>query len=161
MAVCSEIDGWVFECFDLDTPATEFGKLEPIVNLWRSKFEGAKVPSWASFDFYDFKGWHGKVTKASIISYDPYDWQYDIFGTEFVELYGKDWTNKKGSDAESIHVDYDASVEFYKMACEKCLITRASGKVPWYGLRHKHIEIVELPLSNDGTTVTDIIEFIL
>lgn len=160
MTVYKEINDWVYEYFELDTPASEFGDFEPIVNKWNSKRQNSGLPSWSDFDFYDFRGWHGKVNKYSI-SYNPFNFRVDLFGSEFVELFGKDWTGKTGRDLLHDNINNDFEMEFNEFFCTHSLIARMSGPLPWEGRSHRHCSIIEIPLSQDQKTVTHTIEIML
>ncbi|PHS11796.1 MAG: hypothetical protein COA86_19010, partial [Kangiella sp.] len=143
-----------------DTPATEFPGFEGVINLWNAKRNNGKLPAWSNFDFFDFRGWHGKINKNTI-SYDPFEYHIDLFGTDFVELVGEEWTGMSGSEITEAHEDSDLDMKFYEMTCTNAYISRVSGPLPWEGRGFKNTLVIELPLSDDGKTVTHTIKITL
>ncbi len=160
MALWKKIDGWSYEYFELDTPAIEFDKFEPIVDMWNSNRNGTDIPSWSTFDFYDFVGWHGKICKNTYLS-NPFDYRIDLFGTDFVDLVGREMTGMMGSDLVNTGEEDDIDFEFYKWVYENACISRVRGNIPIEGREHRLADILDLPLSNNGISVTHSIEVLL
>ena len=46
---------------DIEIALLVVGVFETLVALWRVKRGDREMPSWADFDFFDFKGWHGVI----------------------------------------------------------------------------------------------------
>lgn len=76
---------------DHNTPPEQFGVFESLVALWRVKRNDRRMPSWADFDFYDFKGWHGWIAVEEIIT-DPFNLRCRLWGTELTKVLGSDNT---------------------------------------------------------------------
>ena len=160
MAIWKKVDGWVYEYFELDTPASEFDGFEPIINLWNSKRTGTNIPSWSDFDFYDFKGWHGKVCKNTY-QFNPFDYKVELFGVDFVELVGRDMTNMMGSELVNLGEEVALEMEYYEWICKNVYISRTHGTLFYEGREHKRANFLDLPLSDNGKTVTHSVEFML
>ena len=160
MAFWKSFDGWNYEYFSSDiSPATLEG-FEDILTLWHKKRGTRRFPAWADFDFYDFKGWHGKINMATI-QYDPFSYVYQLFGTESTEKLGGEWTGKSSDEINS-NIDFpDEDMEFYEMACRSGYITRMSGSLPYVGASTRPAVFVEFPLSDNGETVTHTLEVTL
>jgi len=160
MAIWKEIDGWVYEYFELDTPAEKFDGFEPIVNLWNSKRSGNDIPSWSNFDFYDFVNWHGKVSKSTYL-YNPFDFKVDLFGIDFVELLGFDMTGYKCSELLKLDQENALDVEFYEWIYKNRYISRYYGSFSLEGHGPIKANIIDLPLSDDGKNITHSLEILL
>ncbi len=65
MTIWKEIEGWTFEYFDRDIAPAALPGFEDLVRLWQDRRGDRVVPSWSDFDFYDFKGWHGRLSVYS------------------------------------------------------------------------------------------------
>lgn len=159
MAIWKKFDGWVYEYFELDEPAENFGHFQSAYELWDSKREGRRLPSWADFDFFDFKGWHGKVNVAEI-SYDPFDFKFTLFGVDFVDLYKEDFTGKSSKYVERNNKFYDEEMAFLKMTAVEQKIARTAGVMPWNNSYYRKATLVDFPLSSDGEKVTHTLEFL-
>lgn len=159
MVFWKKSDGWTFEYFDLNTNSDEFDNFAPMVDLWNSKREGALLPAWSLFDFYDFKGWHGKICKSTVM-YNPYDFRIDLYGSVFRDLFGKEYTGSTSNELLASGDEDHYNMGFYQMVSEKALISRVTGTIPSDKSRPTKVKILELPLSNDGIDVSHTIEFI-
>ncbi len=73
MTIWKEFEGWTYEFFDRDIEPAALPGFEDLVRLWQDRRGDRAVPSWSDFDFYDFKGWHGRISVYEI-SYDPFDY---------------------------------------------------------------------------------------
>ena len=157
MAIWKQIKDWTYEYFDRDIEPAVLPGFEDLVRLWRDKRGDRIVPSWSDFDFYDFKGWHGRLGVQDI-SYDPFDYTYRLSGTEFDGVFGRTMTRMTGSVLVGMEVDDVGSMEFYEMACRQMLITRVSGPLNLKGREHIQVTFVEFPLSDDGLKATHTLE---
>ena len=160
MTLWKETDDWTYEYFDLDTPAAEFQKFESIVDLWNSKRQGVLLPKRSDFDFYDFKGWLGKINLTTV-SYDPFSYTYILFGTHSVDIFGAEHTGKTGAEVDATHGFPEEDTIFYEMTCTHKKISLVSGSFTHEGLGRSKAVFLELPLSEDGETVTHTIEIAL
>ncbi len=153
MTIWKEFEGWTYEYFDRDIEPAALPGFEDLVRLWQDKRGDRVVPSWSDFDFYDFKGWHGRIGVHDI-SYDPFDYNYRLSGTEIDRVFGRTMTGAKGSELAEMRVENALSMEFYEMTCRQMLITRISGPVNLKCRAHIHAIFVDFPLSDDGLSST-------
>lgn len=149
-------DGWTYEVYTPDTPSEEFGVCKEFKTLWDSKRRGESLPAWKDFDFWDFEPWWGWLAVEDIVSSDPYETVFRLWGTKQVELFSVELTNKPSS----------ASVGDVFLKAEPAIWTRThktknllmgSGTIDWLKDRHilRGMRLCELsvPLANDGEIV--------
>lgn len=160
MTIWKEFDGWTYEYFDRDIEPATLPGYEDLVRLWQGKRGDRAVPSWSDFDFYDFKGWHGRLGVQDI-SYDPFDYTYRLSGIEFDGVFGRTMTGATASVLAEMRVENPLSMEFYEMACRQMLITRVSGPLNLKGREHIQVTFVEFPLSDDGLRATHTVEALI
>ena len=160
MTIWKEHDQWKYETFDLDIEPDLFPGFEYVIELWLKKKGDRRLPSWADFDFRDFKGWHSHIAVTEN-RYDPYDYRYRLFGSSISELFEVNYTGKWRSsfedDDEAMAEDWD--LEFYEMTSRKMLISRVSGTLYWLKRSHVKLGFMEFPLSDNGDQVTHGLSF--
>lgn len=157
MTIWKEFEGWIYEYFDRDIEPAALPGYEDLVRLWQSKRGDRVVPSRSDFDFYDFKGWHGRLSVYDI-SYDPFDYTCRLSGTEVDVAYDQTLTGVTGSDLAEMRVEHPATMEFYEMTCRQMLISRQLGPLNFKGREHIQVTFVEFPLSDDGLRATQTLE---
>jgi len=157
MTIWKEFEGWIYEYFDRDIEPAALPGYEDLVRLWQSKRGDRVVPSWSDFDFYNFKGWHGRLSVYDI-SYDPFDYTWRLSGTEVDVAYDQTLTGVTGSDLAEMRVEHPATMEFYEMTCRQMLISRQLGSLNFKGREHIQVTFVEFPLSDDGLRATQTLE---
>lgn len=160
MAVWRKVHNWLYEMFERDVEPAMLPGCEDLVRLWRDKRGDRSVPAWSDFDFYDFKGWHGRITLADV-SYDPYDLRYRLVGTQVAERLGGDYTGKLYSEMVAEGMDPFDDFEFYEMTSRKMLVSRLSGDLRWAGQKYVTVTFVDFPLSDNGETTTHILSAML
>lgn len=160
MAIWRELDGWIYEYFDRDIDPAALPGFEDLVRLWQNKRGDRAVPAWSDFDFYDFKGWHGRISVYDI-SYDPFDYVSRLSGTVVDGVYNQTLTGTKGSEQTEMRADDPATMEFYEMTCGEMLISRASGTLEIKGRVQVQATFVEFPLSDDGIRATHALEALI
>ncbi len=160
MAIWKEFEGWTYEHFDRDVEPAALPGFEDLVRLWQDRRGDRVVPSWSDFDFYDFKGWHGRLSLYEI-SYDPFDYTCQLSGTEVDEVLGLTITGLKGTDLAEMRVEDLATMEFEEMTCRQMLIARISGPLNLKGREHIQATFVEFPLSDDGLKATHTLEALI
>ena len=160
MTIWKEIEGWTYEYFDRDIEPAALPGFEDLVRLWLDKRGDRAVPSWSDFDFYDFKGWHGRISVYDI-SYDPFDYTCRLSGTVVDGIYEQTMTGMTGSELEEMRVEDTAAMEFYEMTCRRMLISRTSGPLNYKGREHIQATFIELPLSDDGIRSTHALEALI
>ena len=157
MAIWKGFEGWTFEYFDRDIEPATLPGFEDLVQLWQDKRGDRVVPSWSDFDFYDFKGWHGRLGVYDI-SYDPFDYICRLSGTVVDGVFDRIMTGVTGSDLAEMEVNSSAYMEFNEMTCRQMLISRISGPLNLKGREHVEATFVEFPLSDDGLKATHTLE---
>ncbi len=157
MAIWMEFEGWTYEYFDRDIEPTALPGFEALVRLWQDKRGDRVVPTRSDFTFYDFDGWHDRISVYEI-SYDPFDYTCRLSGTLFDEVFGLKMTGMKGSELAKMRVEYPVTMEFYEMMCRQMLISRTSAPLNIKGREHIKATFVEFPLSDDGLKATHTLE---
>ncbi len=160
MAIWKEFEGWTYEYFDRDIEPAALPGFEDLVRLWQDKRGDRAVPTWSDFDFYDFKGWHGRLGVYDI-SYDPFDYICRLSGTVVDGVFDRTMTGVTGSDLAKIEVEDFASMEFNEMTCRQMLISRQMGSLNFKGREHLQVTFVEFPLSDDGLRATQTLEALI
>jgi hypothetical protein len=160
MAVWKEFEGWTYEYFDGDIDPADLPGFEDLVRLWQDKRGDRPAPSWSDFDFYDFTGWHGRLSVYDI-SYDPFDYTNRLSGAVVDELYDRAMTGVTASELEDLRVEHPAAMAFYEMTCRRMLISRQTGSLNFKGREHIQATFVELPLSDDGLRATHTLEALI
>jgi len=157
MTLWREADRWRYSYFEPEVDASQFPKFTNLIEIWQSKRNGRRVPAWKDFDFYDFKGWHGKLSVYDI-SYDPYGYTVRLSGVQIDEIYHRTMKGVTNIEMNDLAVHHEDADQFYEMACRKLYITNTIGPLNVRNLDYKEIEFFELPLSDDGIKATHTIE---
>ena len=154
MAVWRRGTNWTYEVFDRDTPAERFDVFESIARLWHTKRGDRDMPSWADFDFYDFKGWHGAIAVQEVVA-EPFDLRCRLWGSKLTDVFGSDNTGKLYSEYGTGYTENDR--EFLAMLCHSGSIGMSHGQLDWLQKGHKAAAFIDLPLSNDGSAVNHLL----
>ena len=157
MTIWKTFEGWTYEYLDRSIAPADMPGFEDLVQLWQDKRDGRPAPAWSDFDFYDFKGWHGRISVYDI-SYDPFGYTNRLSGTVIDGVYERTMTGMTGTDLEELRVEHPDSTEFYEMTCREMLISRQNGTLDFKGRENVQIIFVELPLSDDGQKATHTLE---
>ncbi len=160
MAIWKKFDGWTYEYFDRDIDPAALPGFEDLVRLWQDKRGERSVPAWSDFDFYDFKGWHGRICVYDI-SYDPFDYICRLSGTVVDGVYDQTMTGTKGSELTELRVVDFEDMEFFEINCRQMRISRSFGPLNFKGRQHIHATFLELPLSDDGLMATHTMEALI
>ncbi|MEQ9490078.1 MAG: hypothetical protein RIM72_13910 [Alphaproteobacteria bacterium] len=159
MTLWDKIQGFEFHHFE---PLENNPLLEPFASLvlvWRSKFDGKRVPKWSDFDFTDFRGWHSRIAIHDV-SYDPFSYRIRLSGEEYNQVIGM---NAKGLTMEqfkSIALEDELADEFYEKTCSEMLLAYTKG-INIIDRVHVDVEFLELPLSDNGIHATHTIEAVV
>ena len=160
MALIKEVldqAGWASQFFSIETPPSELGPASAIKTIWDKKRSGTEIPSWREFGYEDFTGYHGWVAVEDILSVDPYDSVFRLWGTNLVDVFNVDLTGKKASNYKDL-IYTETDFELWKEAVQLKAILISKGTMNWvesfhYLFNKKFIDIT-LPLSDDGMTIT-------
>ncbi len=154
MAVWKRVANWTYEVFDCNTPAERFGEFESFVGLWHAKRGDRELPSWADFDFYDFKGWHGAIAVQDVIS-EPFNLRCRLWGSKLTDILGSDNTGKLYSELGAGFTENDMA--YLTELCRSGSIGMSHGQLDWLQKGHKAAAFIDLPLSNDGSAVNHLL----
>ena len=151
MAVWRRANNWTYEVFERNATLEQFGVFESLAALWRAKRDVREMPSWADFDFYDFKGLHGVIAVQDVVT-DPFDLRCRLWGIRLVEIFGSDYT---GMLYSKIRTDYTKNdVAFFTELCRLGSIGMCHGKLDWPQNGDISAGFIDLPLSDDGSAVS-------
>jgi len=153
-------NAWDYHYFEPDMDPAELPVFESLIRIWQSKRNGRRVPSWADFDFFDFKGWHGDVTVYDV-TYDPFDYVTRLSGTRMDELFGRTLTNLNREDFNKLYARDSETDSFSAFICENLYISYSEGSLNAAGKEFKPVLYLELPLSDDGVRAQHTIEVII
>ncbi len=160
MTIWKVFGNWTFEYFDNDIDPEALPGFEDLVRLWQDRRGDRAVPAWSNFEFYDFKGWHGRISVYDI-TYDPFEYVTRLSGTVVDGLYDQTMTGVTGTEMEEMRVEPPGSMEFYEMTCRQLLISRQTGQLNFRGREHIQATFVEFPLSDDGLKATHTLEALI
>lgn len=110
------------------------------------------MPAWSDFDITDFIGWHRHIILYEVMG-PPFDLYYRLFGTFPTEAYGMNLTGRTMRTAAPEIETANDLAHFEKLATEH-RIGSCSGTCYWSGKEFITMAFLELPLSDDGRTVT-------
>ena len=150
MAFWRHVNNWTYEVFDHNTTPEQFGVFESLVALWRAKRGDREMPSWADFDFYDFKGWHGVIAVQEVVT-EPFDLRCRLWGSTLTEVFGSDNTGKHYSEMGPGYTEND--VAYFAELCRSGSIGMSHGKLDWLQKGHKSASFIDLPLSDHDSAV--------
>ncbi|MEC9265007.1 MAG: hypothetical protein VX464_03070 [Pseudomonadota bacterium] len=135
----------------MDADPAHFGRFHNLVRKWQSKRDSEKGgPGRRDFDFFEFRGWWGKVAIARIET-DPFDVRFVLWGTRLVDWWGVDYTNKRLGEA-SITPEAWTMVEgrYFQTMHRDPFIGVVCGYLDQYKRPHLKILGIDLPLFEDG-----------
>lgn len=150
MAVWKRLSNWTYELFERDTPPEYFDAFESLVRQWQEKRGARAMPSWADYDFYDFKGWHGCLAVQEIIP-EPFDLRCRLWGSKLTQVLGADNTGKRFSEIGPSYTEND--LNYLAEVCRTASIGRSHGSLDWLQKDYRCVAFIDLPLSNDGSGV--------
>ncbi len=156
MTLWKKVEGFSFHYFEPLEDGPELKPFDRLVKLWRSKFDGDRIPRWADFDFTDFRGWHSRIAIYDV-TYDPFDYVVRLSGESYNQAMGQNMKGVTRHDLLSIAVERETSDAFFKKTCTEMLIAYSNG-VNVIDREHMNVEFLELPLSDNGQHATHTIE---
>ncbi len=150
MAVWRRVNNWTYEVFDHSTTPEQFGVFESLVALWRAKRGDREMPSWADFDFYDFKGWHGVIAVQEVVT-EPFDLRCRLWGIRLAEIFESDNTGKLYSEIGAGYIEND--IAYFAELCRTGSIGMRHGKIDRLKNGDRLVGFIDLALSVDGLAV--------
>ncbi len=152
-------DYWVYRTYHKNDPLNDFKQFQDFKELWDRKRKGDDLPAWKDFELEDFTPWTGWIGVEDVLSTTPYDSKFRLWGTNITTLYGVDLTNQQMSQVgRGIFSEDDFAIG--ALICKEQLIAINSGPMNWRGLGHRCYTFMQIPLSDDGTTVDKILQLI-
>lgn len=152
---------WSYKLYDLSTPPETFPVHAGILELWRSKRVGGKLPDWRDFDFMEFREWWGWLTVLDVVSLSPVDGMYRLWGTNVVQVTGTDMTGKRLADYEGEIPDassyIDADLELFEHVGVNKVLGYQYGPVNVELISYNWLYILRMPLAADGENVDKIL----
>lgn len=121
-----------------------------IVALYDQKRGGRIMPTWKDFTFTEFIGLHSRL---ALSQREAGDFRFRIFGTAFVELFGRDLTGEfltKSLVSEQVKETY----RHFKTLVDEKMCGRAVGRVPAIGRGFLDFDVLDLPLADASGNVS-------
>jgi len=146
------LNGWTYETFDRNTPASDFGIFGSLITLWKSKWVSDALPAWRDFTFEDFAGWYGWLYVEDLIPGGNGDARYRLWGTNITNIFQVDLTGKCMSETEPGFID-PVEYKLNMKNAEEGNILHGTGPIHWQERLHKTVAFIELPLADDGFNV--------
>lgn len=146
------IKGWTYRVFAADLDAAVFGAFAPLIELWRTKAAGRPCPEWREFDpLDDLEDWWGRLSLARI-KHDPFDIEFQLWGTTLSEWWGMDYTRKKMSDVyRNRKVNWDKyEGPYFRALIDTGGIGMINGDLRAIDRGHISVCGIDLPLLRDG-----------
>ena len=110
--------------------------------IWDAKRDGAQLPLKSAFDIEDFGGWLGRI---AISEWEDGDCRFRLFGTQFVDLLGRDLTGELL--CESLMPDLlELSKRHFAELRYGSRIGHTTGYVPVPGREFIAFRVLDLPL---------------
>lgn len=141
------LTNWRYWRCAMDSDPTHFGRFRDLVAAWQSKWDTRNGgPGRRDFDFFEFRGWWGKVSIARIET-DPFDVRFVLWGTRLVDWWGVDYTNKRLGE-ESITPEAWTMIEgrYFQDMYNDPFIGIVCGYLDQYQRPHLKVLGVDLPL---------------
>ncbi len=121
-----------------------------IITLYDQKRAGRLLPTWKDFTFTEFTGLHSRLALSQC---EAGDFRFRLFGTSFVELFGRDLTGEfltTSLVAEQVKESY----RHFKTLVDEKMCGRAIGRVPAIGRGFMDFDVLDLPLGDESGNVS-------
>jgi hypothetical protein len=148
---------WRYAMCSLTTDANRFGPFRNLVTLWQERKEPDRLlPRRADFSMEDFKGWFGRIFIARI-ERSPFNLRFTLWGTQLVEWWHVDYTNKTlGSLSLNPNLWELSEIRYFERMDRAPFLGIASGKLTQHDRPHIKVMAVDLPLS-EGAGISHVI----
>ena len=145
----------VMQQFPLDSKP-DIAAFSHFLDIYYSKLNKQTLPTWADFRVTDFLGWHSNMALSNKAGDD---YRFKIFGTGFVDLFGRDYTGALICETmASGHVGF--LKKHFQLLIEGPGIGWVKGKLPLEGRDYLPFEVIDLPLSNEAGEVVSFIHLL-
>jgi hypothetical protein len=145
-------DEWKYHRYNLNEPVADFPHFESLWELWQTRRSDDKLPAWRDFDIYDFHDWYGFLIVYDVLD-DPFDLKYRLFGSEIVNLYQTEYTGKTIRE-NGFEIEDEADIAHFEGLFNECKIGASTGPIYWDNRHWRHLTFLDLPLADDGDTIT-------
>ena len=127
--------------------AVESPLLRRLLELWRSKRQGERLPCRGDFDPIDMRDCLGSVFLAEAVP-DADDFRYTLIGSEITRHVGIDNTGRLVGE-----VFGEPGLALYGKVRDERRPIRVHGVVDWRDKEYKPYEALIMPLAGDGRSV--------
>lgn len=145
-------DNWKYYRYDLDEPVSDFPHFESLWQCWQTRRTDGKLPAWRDFDFDDFRGWYGFLIVYDVL-HNPFDLKYRMFGTEMVEMYKAEYTGKTIRE-NNFEIEDNQDLDHFEGLYNQRKVGASTGPIYWDDRHWRCLSFLDLPLSDDGNTIT-------
>lgn len=157
------LHGWNSYVLPLDVPEECFGVFRPMIKLWRSKFNNKNtgaiaLPTWRSFSFQEFKGWHKLVCLSEVDEKNCIP-KLRIVPTGVVTILKTDHTGHTLDKMVNVATKSEISDHFGKLM-KGPYIGLTAGSQPIGNGKTQWFESLELPLTLNGSKTEQFIHAI-
>ena len=137
----ASLDNYTMTAFPVD-PLPDIEEFSSLLAIWDAKRDGAQLPLKSAFDIEDFGGWLGRI---AISEWEDGDCRFRLFGTQFVDLLGRDLTGELL--CESLMPDLvEPSKRHFAELRYGSRIGHTTGYVPVPGREFIAFNVLDLPL---------------
>lgn len=133
-------------------------KLRKALDLWRDKAGGRALPARADFSHEDLWPFMGDVALIEV-EQSPLRFRFRLIGTNIVAMVDRDMSGRYLDDVYT-GASYDDAVRSFDYILENKVPVRGAGNISHAEKGHLRVEVLDAPLSSDGTTVDMILKVV-
>jgi len=142
-------DDWLTVDPDLSLQAPE---LNDMLRLWQTKAGARRMPARRDLTPQDLRGHLGWIVLLDVEP-APLRFRYRLIGTEITQRVGRDATGRYLDELYAPGV-YEKAISAFRIVIGQCYPVRAHGRLRHAEKGHVPFEALDMPLSDDGETVT-------
>lgn len=133
----------------LETDEGRFGPFSDLVSLWRQRVRPNKsLPRRADFEMENFRNWLGRIFIAKV-ERDPFNLRFTLWGTQLVDWWKVDYTNKTlGSLSSNPTLWKFSEIRYFQEMDRAPFIGISAGQLTQHGRQHIKVMAIDLPLSD-------------
>ena len=141
----------------LKTDANRLGPFRDLVALYQDRAGPDRLlPQRNDFNMEDFEGWLGRIFIAQV-ERDPFNLRFTLWGTQLVEWWQVDYTNKTlGSLSLNPSLWEFSEIRYFERMDQAPFIGISSGKLTQHNRSHIKVMAVDLPLS-EGNGISHVL----
>ena len=165
MELLTTTDAWRYFVAPIDSPSSDFGPFETVVDRWREKAGPGLLPAWRSFELMDFEGWWGWLTVIDLLSDDATDHRYRLWGSNLARVFGMEMTGRRmadewGGPSDARHYS-SGDIELLRAVAGTPCIGVASGPIDGRFPTIHAMTTVRMPMADDGQIVTRVLSAVV